>query len=382
MGDICEMDDFRILRQINEDTDFIFDFINKNQNVIEIISPEGYHLYANKRFIDRYGAIPPKDHNVLEVVIQKNREIPHIKERLLKGEPITLPTRHINPRDYDPSYPNISSWCRLTIHPIVDHEEKVRAFLLFDEDFTQIKKLERVIYETQRFDSINKAVTGLIHDINNQLTVIVGNLGLVKLETEDEDQSNTTIRSTIGACEEGLMDIHKLLKEVMKYSRGTQPIKEEVSIKTILDDALKTKEHQTGITFTIKSSDHFPSILANRMQIQQTLSNILDNAIDAMEGEGTIEICIDKMEINENNPLNLSPGDYLEISIHDHGGGIPEETLDNLFIPFYTTKSKGHGLGLYISYSIVKNHNGIISVESTPNQGTTVHIFLPTLPMR
>jgi CheY-like chemotaxis protein len=112
-------------------------------------------------------------------------------------------------------------------------------------------------------------------------------------------------------------------------------------------------------------------------QISQVIDNIVINALHAMPMGGSIEITARNITVNSNELGSMAKGDYVQISIGDHGIGIPQELLSRIFDPFFTTKTKGHGLGLSTCYSIINRHGGAITVESEPGKGTIFHIYLP-----
>ena len=115
----------------------------------------------------------------------------------------------------------------------------------------------------------------------------------------------------------------------------------------------------------------------DKNQIAQVIDNIVINAIQAMPGGGSIEVSASNVSLAASQHVVLPAGRYVQISVTDHGVGIPREYLPRVFDPFFTTKQKGHGLGLATCYSIVRRHGGCIEAESEPGKGSTFHIYLP-----
>lgn len=117
---------------------------------------------------------------------------------------------------------------------------------------------------------------------------------------------------------------------------------------------------------------------ADAGQLAQVIQNIVLNANEAMAGRGTVNVAVKNMDIPAKaNPRLPNGGRFLRIDIQDTGIGVPEQNLAKIFDPYFTTKQKGSGLGLATSYSIIRNHGGLIQVESQPNRGTTFTIYLP-----
>ncbi len=118
-------------------------------------------------------------------------------------------------------------------------------------------------------------------------------------------------------------------------------------------------------------------------QMKQVINNLIINAKEAMPHGGTLTVRGENMHITEQDNIPMREGDYLKISIHDTGDGIPAENLTKIFDPYYSTKDtysqKGLGLGLAVCYSVIKKHNGILTVESQPGGGTTFYIYLQAI---
>ena len=112
-------------------------------------------------------------------------------------------------------------------------------------------------------------------------------------------------------------------------------------------------------------------------QIGQVINNLIINAMQAIGNGGTITVSINNYHIGQESAMSLFPGDYVQVTIEDTGCGIPQETMNKIFDPYFTTKENGNGLGLASCYSIIKNHEGMITVSSVEGQGTTFSLYLP-----
>jgi two-component system cell cycle sensor histidine kinase/response regulator CckA len=164
---------------------------------------------------------------------------------------------------------------------------------------------------------------------------------------------------------------------LLTFSRGGAPIKKTLALDGLIRDAA---------SFSLRGSHSrcemvFPEALlpvdADEGQLSQVVNNLVINAVQAMPEGGTVRISCENTELGEASGMPLPPGKYVKVSVTDRGVGIPPEHLKKVFDPYFTTKEKGSGLGLATSYSIIKRHDGHISVESQPNLGTTFSFLLP-----
>jgi two-component system, cell cycle sensor histidine kinase and response regulator CckA len=231
--------------------------------------------------------------------------------------------------------------------------------------------------KAQKLESIGLLAGGIAHDFNNLLTGILGNISLARLVEPNGEELNERLSQAEKAC----FQARALTQQLLTFSRGGTPVKSVVNLtETIYEVA----------HFTLSGSRNRPDIRideslrpvdADEGQVRQVLSNIIINADQAMPAGGTIGIRARNYEsdtrIHANDGSVIAPGRYVEITITDRGVGIPGEHLNRIFEPYFTTKQKGGGLGLAVSYSIVRRHDGHIRVESEPGSGTSFMIYLP-----
>jgi CheY-like chemotaxis protein len=155
-----------------------------------------------------------------------------------------------------------------------------------------------------------------------------------------------------------------------------------VSVAHVVAEAIKFLRATIPSTIEIKShiDDKSGAVLANSVELHQIIMNLCTNAQHAIgEQTGTLEVEVQGMDIQDDNPLDIPPGSYVRTSVKDTGSGIPPSVIERIFDPYFTTKKKGvgTGLGLAVVHGIVKKYKGSIKVESEPGRGTTFHVFLP-----
>ncbi len=217
---------------------------------------------------------------------------------------------------------------------------------------------------------------GIAHDFNNLLTAIIGNISLAALLLPPDDQMIGRLDDAKNAS----LRARDLAQQLLTFARGGAPIKKSASITTLIEEtvsfSLRGSHSRSEITIepALWSAEFDPG------QISQVISNLAVNADQAMPAGGTLYVSCDNFS-HAAGPTpavpDLSPGDYIRIRMRDEGVGIPEGCLKQIFDPYFTTKPKGSGLGLATTYSVIKNHDGLITVESEQHRGSTFTVYLP-----
>ncbi|MEK6540236.1 MAG: ATP-binding protein, partial [Deltaproteobacteria bacterium] len=240
-------------------------------------------------------------------------------------------------------------------------------------DITEKKKVEQELLKMQKLDSLGILAGGIAHDFNNVLTAILGNISLAKMRTGHDDK----ISKTLTDAEKGCFRARELTRQLITFSKGGLPVKRTASLIELIKDST---------TFTLSGSKTKPEfyipediwpVEADEGQISQVINNLVLNADQAMPEGGIIEIRGENIILSEEEIPSLNKGSYIKIMVKDYGIGIANENLQKIFDPYFTTKQKGSGLGLATTYSIIRNHDGYISVESEIGKGTTFSIYLP-----
>ena len=241
------------------------------------------------------------------------------------------------------------------------------------QDITERKRMEEEFLRSQKLESVGVLAGGIAHDFNNILTAITGNLSLAKMHAATEDELYDLLKE----AEIAAIRAQGLTRQLLTFAKGGAPVKETASIKDILKESCLFVLHgsRSGCEFSI--ADDLLSVEIDVGQVSQVINNIVINARQAMPEGGLIQVSADNVVIEEGQVLPVKPGRYIRISIKDQGVGIPEKHLLKIFDPYFSTKHEGSGLGLATTYSIIKKHDGHITVESTLGEGTTFHIYLP-----
>jgi PAS domain S-box-containing protein len=266
----------------------------------------------------------------------------------------------------------------LRIYLILDERGAMTGMWSIVHDITKRKQAENELLKASKIESLGIFAGGIAHDFNNLLTAIMGNISIAKL---DGDISSDT-RMILAEAETASDRARDLTMQLLTFSRGGTPIKKVASIRDLLVGTVDFVLRGS----TIKSSFSIPGDAWNAEfdegQISQVIHNLTLNAREAMPGGGIISVSVENRVIESGENLPFLPGDYLVIKLTDSGYGIPKKNLHKIFDPFFTTKTNGNGLGLSVTYSIVKKHNGYITVESEEGAGTCFSVFLPATEKR
>ena len=260
--------------------------------------------------------------------------------------------------------------------PIRDSKNEVVGVVLVFRDITERQRNEAERRKAETLEQLGLLAGGIAHDFNNLLTAIIGNISLASLLLPADDEMATRLVDAKNAS----MRARDLAQQLLTFARGGAPIKKTTSIGKLIQDtvgfSLRGSHSRSSFNF---GTDLWPAEI-DPGQISQVIANLAVNADQAMPNGGTLHVSCENFRYDSTTTPqvpDLPPGDYICLKVRDEGVGIPEQYLKRIFDPYFTTKAKGNGLGLATSYSIVKNHNGLITVDSQVHSGSTFNVYLP-----
>ncbi|HET6408198.1 MAG TPA: PAS domain S-box protein, partial [Chthoniobacteraceae bacterium] len=258
--------------------------------------------------------------------------------------------------------------------PLVDPQGEKTGAVLVLRDVTERHRNMEERQKAEKLESLGVAAGGIAHDFNNLLTAILGNLSLVLMGIKEDDAPY----ERLVAAKRASLRAQELAQQLLTFAKGGAPIKQTASIAQLLRETVVFHLRGSKVGCELDIPDDLWAAEIDAGQISQVIQNLTINADQAMPAGGTLTVTCANVELRHaGNSLGLSPGRYLKITVKDEGVGISQENLKKIFDPYFTTKPKGSGLGLATSYSIIKNHGGIIDVVSAPGAGSTFYVFLP-----
>jgi len=263
-------------------------------------------------------------------------------------------------------------------------EARIRQYVLNGErfnivsviDITNRRHDENELLKARKLESIGLLAGGIAHDFNNLLGIIMGNIDLAN----NREEMPENIKRYLENANNASLRAADLTQQLLTFSKGGEPIKKTADIMGIVRESTEFSLHGSSVevVYTCACAENLWNVQVDSGQISQVVQNLVINARQAMPDGGTLNFTCSNIEIESGHgEAALEPGKYIQIVIQDNGTGIPEDVIDAVFDPYFTTKQEGSGLGLALSYSIINKHKGSITVESVEGEGASFIVHLP-----
>lgn len=252
---------------------------------------------------------------------------------------------------------------QVTTAPVKGVSGEIHGYIKLIQDVTEMKKMEDQIIHSEKLASIGRLAAGIAHEIGNPLTSIFSFIQILR-EMEDDSFKKESLETIYFHINR----ISEILKQISGFSKMPAGEPKECHINEVIETSINLIQYDKkakNISIVKELSPSLPEVIADVNQLSQVFVNLTLNAIDAMPDGGTLTV---RSMLREND---------ITIEFEDTGTGVPREELPKIFDPFYTTKEKGTGLGLAVSYNIIKKMNGTLTVESELGKGTTFTITIP-----
>jgi PAS domain S-box-containing protein len=278
-------------------------------------------------------------------------------------------------------------WENAVISPVRNKGGHITHFIGVKEDITAIRQselertaLEKQVRRSQKLDTMGTLAAGIAHDFNNILSPILGYTDMALLDLDPGDVMYSDMQHVLKAAYRA----KDLVEQILLFSKQSEKAFQPLYLPSLIKEALKLLRPSIPSSVDIEThiEKFYPKIMADPTQIHQVIVNLCTNAWQAMEHEGgvmTIELSVEN--VKEEMGADVTPGDYVLLSVRDTGLGMDEETLEHIYEPFFSKKTvdKGTGLGLSVVHGIVHAHHGFIVVDSIPGKGSSFHIYLPSM---
>ncbi|RLL55665.1 PAS domain S-box protein [Mariprofundus sp. EBB-1] len=272
----------------------------------------------------------------------------------------------------------------LSVAPIFDEPGEITHFVAVHEDLSSAEAMQKKMMQTQKMEAVGTMVGGLAHDFNNMLASIVGNFYLIRMQHKDDEKLIKRIEGMEKATHHGA----NMIQQMLTFARKDRPDMHVLSLNSYIKEAHKLAAG------SVPENVHFKldigrgcdcNVKADATQLQQVLLNLVANARHAIRDleHGEIRVGLDRRQPPEHvlsgNVELTADSSWCRIFSEDNGCGIREKDIERVFEPFFTTKAvgEGTGLGLAMVYGAVQNHRGLIDIDSTLGEGTTISIWLP-----
>jgi len=301
-----------------------------------------------------------------------------VAEKYLKEDLKILKSGKPMVKENNISGDNKNKWLHMVKIPVYEADGKIGGLLCSGRDITEFKLVQEQLAQAQKMESIGQLIAGIAHEINTPLGIILGYAQLLLEEEKPKSQAFNDLK----IIEKQTRICKKIVADLLRFSRRTESTMSLLNINETIEEVLSVVEHTFSldrVSLVRRLSPYLPPVIGDKEKIEQAIINLVNNAFDAISGEGMITI---------STHYNVQPAEVI-INILDTGHGIPPEKIDRIFDPFYTTKpvGKGTGLGLAVTFGIIQEHKGKIEVKSPPSsaygkkeehgQGTLFIIHLP-----
>ena len=271
-------------------------------------------------------------------------------------------------------------WSSRIVFPLRNSEGTITRCIVIEEDVTEKRLLQEQLFQIQKMEFTGRMAGGVAHDLNNLLVAMLGYASLMQARLDPAEEGYEYARNIEDLVGKASDLTRQLLPATQRSPQERKPMDVNLAVQEVLQILSHTVGHDLRIVSHLQPD--LPPIVGDTGQVQQVIMNICFNALDAMPEGGELDVSTRAVQLEHgvnNASSSLPSGLYVELSLKDTGVGISRDLQARIFEPFFTTKlvDKGTGLGLSVAQIIVKNHGGIILVESSPGEGSVFTVYLP-----
>ncbi|WP_062238211.1 ATP-binding protein [Fictibacillus sp. FJAT-27399] len=345
--------------QLLESKEYFHSIFSQTADAILVQNLEGDALAVNRAFIELYGW---KEEEVLKKPFQhfpatQKQLIGEVFERIIKGDAVSG-YEIVNQKKTEELFP-----VSVTFSPIRNPDGTIKAIAGIYRDITETKRTEELIVQSEKLSVIGQLAAGVAHEIRNPLAILSGFVQFMREEHISDEYTNIMLAE--------INRMNQILEEYMQLAKVKQFTFEEVDLSGLVKETLLLMEAYaslSNISIICGIQDVGCLIRGDSNSLKQVFINLIKNAVEASAHGSQVEVSVKR----------TSEG-YAIIEVKDEGHGLEKDQLKKLGEPFFTTKDMGTGLGLMVSFKIIEQHNGEVTVTSEPNKGTIFSVKLPEL---
>jgi signal transduction histidine kinase len=252
-------------------------------------------------------------------------------------------------------------WLGYNTALLSDRQGAALGVILSFSDLTEVKRLQEQVELQERLKALGEMSAGIAHELRNPMAVMTGYLNLLS-KNADPARQELINRITIE-----INGMNRIIGDLLTFARPAPLNRVNIDLKELIENCLSSVQQATGASSRIKTDLQLDAIEAalDEVLMRQALTNVIQNAVEAMPGEGTLSL------------RSVKALHELRITVGDTGEGIATEAIKKIFLPFFTTKDKGVGMGLALAHKVITAHGGRVEVASRQGKGTTFTMILP-----
>ncbi|MCE5272024.1 PAS domain S-box protein, partial [bacterium] len=332
--------------------------------------PDGTLTFLNEATTRYYGIEAEKmlGHNMFHFITEEDRD--RVQQNLLALTPDN-PVLNIENRSVLSN--GCVRWQQWTNRAIFNREGRLVEFQAVGRDITELRQMEQERIKSEKLFSLGVLAGGIAHDFNNLLGAVMINISMARRSLA----GNGEVLDLIHDIEEAALRARDLTQQLLTFSKGGAPIRKPTCVNDLIRNTTRFALRGSNVRSELDFDPEPWDADIDSGQISQVLHNLVLNAIQAMPAGGVVRVMTRNVTLAKGEVASLAAGRYIRVSVRDHGRGITPETMPHIFDPYFTSKAHGSGLGLATSYSIIKRHNGHISVVSESGRGAEFIFYLP-----
>jgi PAS domain S-box-containing protein len=342
-----------------------------------IISPEAIFLYVNQTYAEMHGYSPDE-------LIGRHVSSCHTEQQMIlvsAGMQEVFRSGILTSREIWHLHRNGTEFPTLMSGSVIcDREGQPQYLAATTVDITELKHLQELADRAHRLEAAGRIAGQVAHDFNNLLGPLVAYPEIIREELGEGHPVNTYLEP-IEAAARQMAEINQQLLTLGRRGHYTlEPLNLNEVVRQVLH---QMPNEDANLTVVTNLAGDLMNISGGSAQMSRVMTNLITNAVDAMQGNGTLSIASQNWYADESQGRygQIARGEYVKVTISDTGSGIPEDVLPHVFEPFFTTKKadrkRGSGLGLSVVHAVVEDHHGYIEIESIASKGTSIHLYLP-----